>query len=210
MNTLKRRSGFTLIELLTAITIFSIVIAVISTVYVFFIRAERDVATVRKVYAEARDVMDRFTVSIKEGVSDYSIYNGVTFVSSVATVTDCASTAYSVQNGRIAASFLVLLDAARATRTVYCLSSEGVLYVGTGSVSELITPVPLTSDAIHIDALDFLITPTADPSDVANVNDADVQYQPAVTVSMQISGTATQQPLLIPLSTTISSRVYTR
>lgn len=209
MNTLKRRSGFTLIELLTAITIFSIVIAVISTVYVFFIRAERDVATVRKVYAEARDVMDRFTVSIKEGVPDYSVYNGVTF-SSVATVTDCASTAYNVQSGRIAASFLVLLDAAYATRTVYCLSSEGVLYVGTGSVSELITPVPLTSDAIHIDALDFLITPTADPSDVANVTDDGVQYQPAVTVSTQISGTATQQPLLIPLSTTISSRVYTR
>lgn len=203
---MKKRSGFTLIELLVAITIFSIVIATISTVYVFFIREERNVAAVRKVYAEARDLMDRMTVSIKEGVPDYTFYNHITDVS------DCASSTAPAENGRIATQTLVLLDTTGENRTVYCLSSDGDLYVGTGSVSDTVplSLQKLSSDAVHFDYLDFLITPTADPSDPNNVNDDSVQYQPAVTISLKISGPSTQDHFTMPLTTTVSSRVYNR
>lgn len=207
---MRRRSAFTLIELLTAITVFSIVIAVISTVYVFFIREQRNVATVRKVYAEARDLMDRFTVSIKEGVPDYSVYTGAAFVSSLADVTPCSSTGFSALNGRVATSILVLLDSLQTTRTIYCLDSEGVLYAGSGAVSEFFTLTPLSSSNLSFDRLEFLITPLADPSDPNNVNENGVQYQPAVTVSTQISATSPQSSFVLPFTTTFSSRVYTR
>lgn len=203
------KRGFTLVELIIAMLVFTIFMGAVSTVYISVTRSLRHASEVRKVYAEARYLMDRITQDVRLYTIDYECLNGDAGYETI-TYSECSS-AYA---GR----FLPLISADGTHRVIYkfeevnenwefsmleldfdnangWVAADGYY----GSFQEF------TSDAVSLDDIHFDIYPRQNPYTSGNP-----PYQPSVHVVVGATSRSAFLPdqLTIILQSTISSRVY--
>ncbi len=195
------KRGFTLVELIISMLVFTIFIGVVSTVYISVTRSLRHASEVRKVYSEARFLMDKITQDVRLYTVDYSCLDNVTGYQTTEYM-ECSG-----YEGR----FLPLISADGTHRTVY-LYEDGVFsileldYVGgawdesTGYYSGF---VEFASDSVVLNDIHFDIYPLSSPYNGGS-------YQPSVHVVISATSESAFLPeqLTITLQSTISSRVY--
>lgn len=208
-NWQKNKRGFTLVELIIAMLVFTIFMGAVSTVYISVTRSLRHASEVRKVYAEARYLMDRVTQDVRLYTVDYECLNGGG--NETVTYAECSS-----YQGR----FLPLISADGTHRLIYKFEdtdSDGIeefsmLELDYDSVNGWEAAdgyygnwQEFTSDAVNLDDIHFDIYPAASPYDRSNP-----QYQPSVHVVVGATSRSVFLPdqLTITLQSTISSRVY--
>lgn len=74
-ETQHRRRAFTLVELVVSMTLFTLFIGVITSTFLFVSRSLREANEMRKVYGEARELMDRLTQDVRLFTVDYDCLN---------------------------------------------------------------------------------------------------------------------------------------
>lgn len=219
-----KSQAFTLVELIISMLIFTIFIGVVASTFLLVSRSLREANEVRKVYTEARAIMDQLTQDVRLNTLDYNCYGdaadgsfdyGSSFGECSVGLGDTGS-----------ASLLALISADGLHRTVYRFgpgaNGEGVFSVlkldwnenGIGG-GEWVTAEGFSSSAgflafgnesVVLQNVGFVIAPLASPVSLENAH----QFQPSVHVVIEARSTSSRLPESIPVSltTTISSRVY--
>ena len=202
----RNRKGFTLIEMLVAMTIFMAFVGVLISSYTSIVSAQREANEYRIMYSEARQVFETITQELRDGMVDYGNYQG--------NLID--------HDGII----LVSKDATRKTEIIYyddggvgdnagfvkvkrgvLLPNRNPCEVGAYGFDE---PIALNSADVKVSNFKIYATPSIDPYDLANIDQAGSQFHPMVTVYAQFKRTfsSTKEPFVMDLQTTISSRIY--
>lgn len=84
------RRAFTLVELVVSMTLFTLFIGVITSTFLFVSRSLREANEMRKVYGEARELMDRLTQDIRLFTVDYDCLNDGS-IAQTSTYQECVS-----------------------------------------------------------------------------------------------------------------------
>ena len=199
--------------------IFTIFIGVVASTFLFVSQALREANEVRKVYTEARVIMDRLTQDVRLNTVDYGCYD----VAAGGTFNEC-TTALGATG---ATNVLALISPDGLHRTVYRFKSNqggggefSVLKLdwqqdAVGSGGQWVPAegfsvgggfVPFQTESVTLEAVAFVIAPLASP---ASLKDAH-QFQPSVHVVVEARSRSSRLPESIPVSlqSTISSRVY--
>ena len=173
---------------------------------------------VRKVYAEARFLMDRVTQDVRLNTIDYRCLNMETGYES-AMFLECSGSVGQ-------ASVLPLISVDGLHRVVYRFEQDSLTNEGELSVLELdwddFGQTWMSADGFQegfasfetanvvIEAIDFVMAPVKDPYDPANSSENSAQYHPSVHVVIQARGSLSRlsQTTPVKLQSTISSRVY--
>ncbi len=205
--------------------IFTIFIGVVATTFLFVSRALGEANEVRKVYTEARVIMDRLTQDVRLNTVDYSGY-----------ACDAAA-------GYGAFNECTLLGQTGATTVLPLISRDGLHRIiyrfeagsdggegGGGSFSALkldwrdnaiggggqwvladgflpsVGFVPFQTESVTLENVAFVIAPLASSTSLLDRH----QFQPSVHVVVEARSASSRLPESIPvsLSTTVSSRVY--
>ncbi|HCW32789.1 MAG: hypothetical protein UT55_C0068G0007 [Candidatus Peregrinibacteria bacterium GW2011_GWE2_39_6] len=210
--------AFTLVELIVGMVIFTIFIGIASTSYLFLSRALRGAVEMRKVYAEARFLVDKVTQDIRRYTIDYDCYedgaDGRPDYSS--NLLECLGIQLGPQNTYT--DTLVLISANGLTRTVYKFKngSFSVLELVRDSVASSWIMAPgyargfqvFQTDKVQLTKIQFVVSPVKSPYTYAESSN---QYQPSVNMMIQAKGISSLLDLdksQIQLQTTVSSRVY--
>lgn len=214
----RSKAGFTLLELIMAITVFTIFISILMTSFVFLMRAQRDANEMRRIYSEARFLMDELAEEIRLKTVDYDCYESV-LVGPGPLVGDCTEDwDLEVHKGKVGT--LALVDPFLEKRTRFRVQ-DGNLQISrqvldaTGNWQadkgyELEEFQSLTAERITVKNLEFLITPFQDPLAFENRDAENYQYQPRVTVWLSLNGRSQLRVdgVNFDIQTTFSSRVY--
>lgn len=209
MNSLRIRKGFTLLELTIALTVFVIFVTVIFSSVFFLMKAQREANEERKVYEESQFLLEFLAQNIRTGTPDYDCYENPS---------DLCNGQNLVTNKGLSDGILALLLANGGERIIFKKGDDGSL----GFLRQISTPLGfqnvtgftdfkvLNQDTIFVESLQFFITPVKN-SFIA-LEDNQYQYQPRVTVFMDLKGKSRIRPqgILLSVQTTFSSRVYNR
>ncbi len=201
--------GFTLVELIISMLVFTIFIGVVSTVYISVTRSLRHASEVRKVYAEARFLMDKITQDVRLYTVDYECLEG-SGTAWETTNLECSG-GYDVYTGL--GQFLPLISADGMHRVIYEYEDESfsILELDYDGADWVTADgyysgfEEFVSDSVALSDIHFSIWPLSSPYE-AIIN----TYQPSVHVVIEASSTSAFLPtqLTVTLQSTISSRVY--
>lgn len=209
MNTENFKKGFTLLELTIAITVFVIFITVIFSSALYIMKAQREANEERKVYEESQFLLEFFAQNIRNGTPDYECYQDPS---------DLCNGQNLVTNKGLSDGVLALLLANGGERIIFKKLDDGSL----GFLRQISTPSGfqnvigftdfkvLNQDTVFVESLQFLITPVKDP--FIALEDNQYQYQPRVTIFMDLKGKSRIRPqgIRLKVQTTFSSRIYNR
>lgn len=70
----RRKTGFTLIELLIGISIFSVIVIIVSSLFITSFRLNQEAAIREQLYSDARFTLERLATAIRSGTIDYEEY----------------------------------------------------------------------------------------------------------------------------------------
>lgn len=208
-----RKNGFTLIELIVSLTIFTVFIGILGNSYVFISRAERDALETRKVYAEARSLMDQMVEEARLMAIDYDCYSADYTYDDGSFLSECDSLSLNENQTSILAlvssegTKRALFRFDEENQTIEFLKLEGEDRNWTLSEGFEGGFQSLKSENVEITDLDFLINPLSDPRE--NLSNSNFQYQPKATILLTVSGESrAREKIEFRLQTTVSSRVY--
>lgn len=213
-----RPAAFTLVELIVGMLIFTLFIGVVASSYLFLTRSLHKASEVRKVYSEARFLMDRMTQDIRLYTLDYDCFedsaDGLLNTSSLQWA-ECEGIQLAYQGFT---STLPLISSDGLHRVVYRFE-EGAL-----SILELQRDTVDSSwttaegyyhgfqafemDDVQLKKVEFVVSPLKSP--YHHLQDNAAQYQPSVNVLIEAQSASSVSFGLPPLEfqSTISSRVY--
>lgn len=219
----KHESGwhkaFTLVELIISMLIFTIFVGVVASTFLLVSRSLREANEVRKVYTEARVIMDRLTQDVRLNTLDYVCYEAAT--GSLAGYETSFNECTVGLGGTGATNVLALISADGLHRTVYRFEDgifsvlkldrqDNSLGVGQWVLADGFSPgvgfVAFQNESVAFENVGFVIAPLASPASLENVH----QFQSSVHVTVEARSTSSRLPQSIPVSlqSTISSRVY--
>ncbi len=217
MNTRLKSPAFTLIEMIVAITVFSIFIGFAISAFLSFHRADQEALVDRSLMMEAGQVMDILTTDIKENKIDYEYYDDGSGSPFTFTFPFTVELGDHVLNE----SVLVLRSVDGLTRTVYTWDSDPDvlgLTVQKFDMTDVTNPValdgytdplPMTSDHVYLNDVNFRIFPDVDPYDPENASDDATAFQPVVTLNLIFAAEGrVREEVTLPLQTTVTSRFY--
>lgn len=215
MTSRLKTPAFTLIEMIIAITVFSIFIGFAVSAFLSFHRADEEALVDRSLVMEGGQVMDTLTTDIKTNKIDYEYYDessgGSAFSSTFAFT-------LSPGNHVLNQSILALRSPDSLTRTLYVWDSEAKTLtvqkfdMSSGTSAEMDgypEALPMTSDHVYLNDVNFRIFPDVDPYDAANATDDETAFQPVVTMNLTFAAEGrVKDEVTLPLQTTVTSRFY--
>lgn len=217
MTSRLKAPAFTLIEMIIAITVFSIFIGFAVSAFLSFHRADEEALVDRSLVMEGGQVMDTLTTDIKTNKIDYEYYDessGGSALSSAFTSAFSISIGDHVWNQ----SILALLSPDGLTRTLYVWDSEAKTLtvqkfdMSSGNSAEMPgypDALPMTSDHVYLNDVNFRIFPDVDPYDIANASDQETAFQPVITMNLTFAAEGrVKDEVILPLQTTVTSRFY--
>lgn len=189
---IKNQKGFTYIELIVAVSIFSIIAVVIGSVFVLFSKAQAQTIIKEKLLSDGRHMLEIITKTIRNSKIDFNSYQ--TPISNP--VQDLF---LSDEKNKI--THFNVSNQNCPTGITKCLKLQNEY--GNNLVSGY---------EINIENLDFYIQPKVDPFKISENGEYLSNIQPQVTIILQISSKTnlSQEPILLNLQTTISSKKYVR
>ena len=204
MKNYKNQSGFTLIELLVAITVFIVFVTFAIAAYIFLVKAHYNANEKRKMYAEAQQVMEAIVSNAKLYTIDYDCYT-------MLGIDSCGALDATDE-----VEVLALKDHAGNKKVRFHSDSDGKVYVRYWEGSDWGTEEELAGEHVNFDYLQFKINPKKDPLSEKVVeadltyDDHETQFQPQVTIYLQLSHAAIYDMPPLVLQTTVTSRVYNK
>ena len=221
---LTNRKAFTLIELMISIIVFSLFLGIVISSFLHFTRTYAENNERRKVYIEARQVLDTMVQEFRLGRIDYDCYYYLPAPDQYCNDSDVKITTQGVTET------LVILKNNGLSRVIYDLDNSQVRVVkqkrsdnqSQSWVAEdgYSSWVPILSDRISVQRLAFRVWPKDDPyrsyadnptvvEDLSSI----FQYQPKLSVFLTLQTKSRIGPTeydLVNLQTTVSSRFYNR
>ncbi|MBI4262111.1 type II secretion system protein [Candidatus Uhrbacteria bacterium] len=188
--------GFTLIEILVSLGIFIIAIGILGQIFSAVMRTQRVILTQQKLIEEARNILDTLVDEVRRGSIDYQAYGA-------------ASPSTSDILRLIGRDGTLMVT--RSTDATACGFGGDVSCIlvrrGNGSVGVM------TSPAVYVTSLQFLIDPPRDPF---TVDPGTLLYptniQPRVTIILTIdSGDPVfRGSMPLTVQTSVTTRTYQR
>lgn len=235
---LRQKKGFTLIEILIGIVLFVVFLGVVTSSYIDIVRGQQQANEVRKMYSQVRDFVDLFSQEVRLSSIDYGCYTGA-FAAKCGNLADSSagSGAYSgagglfagvcrdtfdMQNGRSRDLSLIRKDGLTKTVFHYDPDTKKIQMVqydanpnGGGWQDSPRYPGgefrDVFDERVAVENLQFAINPDVDPYSGDYYCRNQKQFQPKVTLFMQVKNSANERALFsLDYQTTVSSRVYSR
>ncbi len=229
----RTKKGFTMIELLIGIVLFVIFLGVVTNSYIDIVRAQRSANEVRKMYSQVRDFVDFLSQEVRLSSIDYGCYlgggqgsstcggadGGSSEISGLFDVT-CPKGSLQISNGRSADLSVTRKDGLTKTIFHYDADAKKVQVVqfdanmeGGGWKDSVQFPGQEYKDVfdgtIIVEKLTFAISPDVNPYGGEYYCLNQKQFQPKVTVFMQLrNSNSVSSDFSFDYQTTISSRVY--
>jgi prepilin-type N-terminal cleavage/methylation domain-containing protein len=218
-----RQAGFTLIEMIIALSIFVLVILIVSNIYVSFNNSQRKVATMQKLQDDVRYVFETMAQEIRLGKINYQYYRALS------TPVDL----HPLASGQTPVTTLAIIN--QSGQSVFFRRADSNLRyckeITSGDCSIDDNWQNITPEGVSVLNLQFIITPSADPfSEPSGLpdpcNDASAvcpvgyrcssavcryysdghNFQPKVRIILKTSSTDVQRSQLI-MQSVISSRL---
>lgn len=194
--------GFTLVELLVVMGIFSVVIVVVSDIFLLSNRSQRKLFGLERTQADARYTLEAVVREVRTGALDYAYYQaagtGLTGPVSVLALRDSTDTP-------------IVFRLSGPTENAKCADPavSPCLLVSVDGAAEQ----PITPKNVAVRSLAFYVGPTADPllfDPLTGTYASNVQ--PFVTVSLVLEsrGEKTSERSVVSVQTTAVSRTYAR
>jgi len=206
--------AFTLIELIVSLTIFTLFVGVIASTFIVMSRSLQQANEVRKVYTEARGLMDRLTQDIRLYTLDYDCYED----SQNATLDLLECENRQIDGGNGETLFLALISPDGMERVMYDFDDvdqevqilkwdfDGTDWVrADGFYSGWQT---LDTELVEVRQLIFHVAPLV--SSYENGRHAGAQFQPSVQIYLEAGSSVSRFGELhsVELQSAVSSRVY--
>jgi len=196
-KTNRGRRGLTLMELLVVMGIFSLTVALTSSIFLLSNQAQRRVLAITSAQADLRFALEAIVREVRAGTIDYETYEASGGI-------------------QIPADRLIVVSASGSRLEFYAETSPAVcppgvarcLAVRVDGVSQSVT-----SSGVLLENLTFFITPQADPF---TIHEASGLYnsdaQPLVTLAMKVrtQGRRPEDIVTLNAQTTIAARSYVR
>lgn len=189
--------GLTLMELLVVMGVFSLTVAIASSIFIQSNRAQRRVLALTAAQADLRFTLEAIVREIRGGQIDYASYEGSGGIS-------------------VPAEKLIIRSASGSLLKFYAETNPTVC---PGNVTRCLAVdvdgqvQSVTSSGITLQDLTFYISPQSDPF---SVDPASGRYkadqQPLVTVALKVKtgGSKTEDAAILSAQTTVASRTYAR
>lgn len=211
-----------MIELLISIMLFTVFLGIVSQSYLGIVRSQRQANEVRKMYSELRVFMDGFAEDVRLSAIDYDCYDPAQTLN-VSGQSLCDTEAL----GQIVAgksNVLSLIKKGGGEISTYIIEEDFETgkkrikvkkwYLENGSWM----PIPgyedfrdVFSERIDVKYASFAIFPEVNPYGSLNYLNNAVQFQPKVTIFLNVGNPENSNIKFdYQFQTTISSRVYTR
>lgn len=202
IKNLLNKKAFTMVELLVAMSIFMVFVALSAGSYIGLMKANRLASETQRTYRDVRHVFDTFADEVHNYQIDYNCFaqgNGDP---------DC------IQNGSTPSVVgFINNDGQYIYRRLYFFSDNTIkVKKQIKSPNDFAwrdmtsAPESLTSAETKFSGVSFSIFPNKNPYDADNLEDASVQWQPSLTISILKEG---KTPGTIQeYRTTFSSRSY--
>lgn len=210
----KNRKAFTLIELLVSMVVFVLIMGIVGSSFTSIVRAQKEANEVRRMYSEVRSFTDMLSEEARLGTIDYRCYGSAVAYSNV-----CPEVLGPIVNGRSDHLALLRKDGLEKTIFKYDAKEKKISVIkyeltegGGWKLSSGYTDFrDVTGDAVSVEKLAFAINPDTDPYERGSYGLNAKQFQPKVTVFMQVrNGAKSKSDFTMDFQTTISSRVYNR
>jgi prepilin-type N-terminal cleavage/methylation domain-containing protein len=205
---LKAHNAFTLVELIVSMLIFTVFVGVVTSTFIFTSRTLREANEVRKVYGEARFLVDRLTQEVRLNTIDYDCLNGG--VSSIHG--ECP-----LFNPSGVTSVLPLISEDGQHRTVYRFENDLFevieldlnLSMSTWKLAAGYSGFEVfETQSVTLEEVEFVVAPTKSPYE--NFSNDKFQFHPSVNINVTARSTSSRFTESVPvqLQTTVSSRLY--
>lgn len=221
-----RQKGFTLIEVLIALTIFVILMTVVSSSYLNIARSQREANAIREIYSEVRYLFNLIGEQAREKTIDYGCPRTIELnedditrpIDQGSTSTVC-SDLFILQNE----NYLALVNRTSSERVIFKLNDidgdkKMMMYREAKEQNgSAWSPEPgyeqgfveIELNGINIKDIKFEKAPLEDPFDPKNVSCGLIQIQPSVTIYASIEAEKESvSTFSFDLQTSFSSRVY--
>lgn len=184
-------------ELLVVMGIFSLTVALTSSIFLLSNQAQRRVLAITAAQADLRFALEAVVREVRAGTIDYETYEAAGGVP-------------------VPADSLILLSASGSRLEFYAETSPAVCPAGVAKcLAVRVDGVPqaITSNGILLEDLTFFITPQADPF---TIDEASGLYksdeQPLVTLALKVKtqGRKPEDVVTLNAQTTIAARSYVR
>ncbi len=218
------KGGFTLIELLISILIFTIFLGIVSQSYLSIVRSQRQANEVRKMYSELRVFMDAFAEDVRLGAVDYNCYDPINNMSLTGEPLCDAEALGQIVSGK--SNVLSLVRKGGGEKTSYKIVEDDLtgkkrlkmkkwykdyLTNGWQVIPGYEDFRDVFSERIEVAHASFAIFPGVNPYSSFYYTDNAVQFQPKVTLFLNVKNPDDSDINFdYQFQTTISSRVYSR
>lgn len=216
-KTMRQRKGFTLIELIVSIMVFSLFLGMTIGSFLNFVRTYADTNQKRKVYIEARQVLDSMIQELKIGRIDYDCYQlGAADQARCGEIQRISSDGVTTALVVIRKNNLERMFFRKNAAQMEVLKQKRSDVNGQfeDAVSEGYTGwLPLLGSKFLLERFYLRIWPVDDPYIYSYAEDDASQYQPKVSIFVTLksrSRSGASEYDEVPIQTTVSSRVYGR
>lgn len=210
-----------MIELLISIMLFTVFLGIVSQSYLGIVRSQRQANEVRKMYSELRVFMDDFAEDVRLSAIDYDCYEQGVSIIMVQALCDSEALGQVVAGK---SNVLSLIKKGGLEKSAYKIEEDFETGKKRIKVKKWYSengnwmPIPgyeefrdVFSESIDVKYASFAIFPEVNPYSSLNYRNNAVQFQPKVTIFLNV-GNAEDSNIKFDyqFQTTISSRVYTR
>ena len=195
------KKGFTLMEILVSVALFTIVITIVTQIFMIATRAQRRVSSHQKVQSDVRMVINLIVERMRMSEIDYDYYENKGGIS----VPETELVLRDIDNKQV-----IFRQSSSNFLDTVCVDESSVPCFEM-SIDEGATWAPISSLGVNVPELSFYITPIKNPF-VLNVGGYPNNDQPKVTISGQFRSSAVNNEQIVPIDfqTTISTRIYKR